>query len=204
MFELLGLKEFFHFRDFTRLVLRLLLDLGFAWIVIRSIHYRLYRNRDLSFTYLLFNIITFALCFLLRKVPIELGFALGLFAVFGILRYRTEAIRTRDLTYLFIVIGLAILNAVANKHVSLTELLLINGVIVGTTWAMALSPKGQREETHSVLYDNLDLLKAEHHQTLLEDLRHRTGLEVISVEVGEIDLLRDTAILTIGCRAQSP
>ena len=115
MYEALGLKEFFDLDDFVKLMLRLLMNVGFAWIVIKGIHYRLYRNRDMAFTYLLFNVITFSLCFLLRKVPIELGFALGLFAVFGILRYRTEPIRTRDLTYLFIVIGLALLISVIKR-----------------------------------------------------------------------------------------
>ena len=133
MFDIFGLKEFFDTDDYIKLVMRLLMNLSFAWIVIRGIHYRLYRNRDMAFTCLLFNVITFALCFLLRKVPIELGFALGLFAVFGILRYRTEPIRTRDLTYLFVVIGLAILNAVANKNISLAELVTINLVIVSLT-----------------------------------------------------------------------
>ncbi|MCP4631316.1 MAG: DUF4956 domain-containing protein [candidate division Zixibacteria bacterium] len=202
MFEIFGLKEFFDTDDYIKLVMRLLLNLGFAWLVIRGIHYRLYRNRDMAFTYLLFNVITFALCFLLRKVPIELGFALGLFAVFGILRYRTEPIRTRDLTYLFVVIGLAILNAVANKNISLAELLTINMAIVFLTWSTAYSPAGEREETHNVVYDNLDLLKPDKREDLFADLTKRTGMEVTWVEVGDLNLLRDTAKLTISCHSQ--
>ncbi len=202
MFEIFGLKEFFDSADYIKLVMRLSLNVGFAWIVIRGIHYRLYRNRDLAFTYLLFNVITFSLCFLLRKVPIELGFALGLFAVFGILRYRTEPIRTRDLTYLFVVIGLAILNAVANKNVSLAELGTINLVIVALTWLMTYSPAGKREETHEVVYDNLELLKPGRRGALIADLSERTGMEVTWVDVGDLNLLRDTARLTISCRSQ--
>ncbi len=201
MFEIFGLKEFFDTDDYIKLVMRLFLNVGFAWIVIRAIHYRLYRNRDMAFTYLLFNVITFALCFLLRKVPIELGFALGLFAVFGILRYRTEPIRTRDLTYLFVVIGLAILNAVANKNISLAELVTINLVIVSLTWLMAYSPAGKREETHEVVYDNLELLKPGQREALFADLTERTGMEVTWVDVGNLNLLRDTARLTISCRS---
>ena len=79
----------------------------------RLVYYRLYRDRDYVFTYFLINLVTFSLAYLLSNVPIELGFALGLFAVFGILRYRTEAIRVRNLTYLFVVIGVALLNALA-------------------------------------------------------------------------------------------
>ncbi len=203
MFEIFGLKEFFDTDDYVKLVTRLSINLGFAWIVVRGIHYRLYRNRDLAFTYLLFNVITFSLCFLLRKVPIELGFALGLFAVFGILRYRTEPIRTRDLTYLFVVIGLAILNAVANKNISLVELMTIDLVIVSLTWLMTYSPSSKREETHEVVYDNLELLKPGQREALIADLSQRTGMEIIWVEVGDLNLLRDTARLTISCRSQS-
>jgi hypothetical protein len=200
MFEILGLKELIDVGDWVRLASRLLLNLTFAWFVIRGIHYRMYRNHDLAFTYLLFNVITFAVCFLLRKVPIELGFALGLFAVFGILRYRTEPIRTRDLTYLFVVIGLAILNAVANQKVSFAELMTINLVITGLTWAMSAGPFGGHEETHLVIYDNLALLGPGKRSELIADLTARTGLEVIRVEVDDLNLLNDTARLSIRCR----
>ncbi len=204
MFDLLGLKEFLDGDDWIRLAARLALDLGFAWIVIRLIHFRRYRNHDLAFTYLLFNVITFSVCFLLRKVPIELGFALGLFAVFGILRYRTEPIRTRDLTYLFVVIGIAILNAVANKKVSFVELVTIDAVIVGLTWAMSTGPFGGREETHLVVYDNLALLGPDRRVELLADLSGRTGLEVVSVDIDSLNLLNDTAKINIRCRRGNP
>lgn len=204
MFDLLGLKEFLDVGDWVRLTSRLTLNLAFAWFVIRGIHFRRYRNHDLAFTYLLFNVITFSVCFLLRKVPIELGFALGLFAVFGILRYRTEPIRTRDLTYLFVVIGLAILNAVANNKVSFAELMTINLVIVSLTWAMSAGPFGGREITHHVVYDNLSLLGPGKRAELLDDLTTRTGLTVLSVEVDDLNLLNDTARLNVRCRLDSP
>jgi len=202
MAELFGMKEFFDASDFTRLSLRLLVNLSFVWVLVRGIHYRLYRNRELAFTYLLLNIITFSLCFLLRKVPIELGFALGLFAVFGILRYRTEPIRARDLTYLFISIGLAILNAVANKKISLAELLLIDSVILALTAGMAYVPFGRREETLAVIYDNLELLDPEKRQDLIQDLSARVGQQVTWVNIESFDLLRDTARLIINCRSR--
>lgn len=200
MFDVLGLKEFMDPNDLLKLVVRMSLDLLFAWIVVRGIHFRLYRNRDMAFTYLMFNVITFSLCFLLRKVPIELGFALGLFAVFGILRYRTEPIRTKDLTYLFVVIGLAILNAVANKKVSFAELTTINVVIVALTWFMAYAPGRGREITHKVIYDNLELLKPERRDELIADISERTGLEIQWVDVGDLNLLNDTVKLTLSCR----
>ena len=111
-----GTGEFVDWPDFIKLLTRLGIDLAITSIVVLAVYYRQYRSREFAFTYFIFNIITFSLCVLLRKVPMELGFALGLFAVFGMLRYRTEEIRMRDLTYLFIVIGLGILNGVANRR----------------------------------------------------------------------------------------
>ncbi len=194
--DLIGVNELFDAQGFGRLAWRFVVDLLFAGVVIRA-YARLYRQREYVFTYFMFNVITFSLCFLLRKVPIELGFALGLFAVFGILRYRTEPIRIRDLTYLFIVIGLAILNAVANEKVSLAELVLVNGVIVGMTLLLEWAPFIVHEESQEIIYDNLDLLRAADEKPLLADLAKRTGLDVRRVSVRSIDLLRHIASVTV-------
>ncbi len=195
--ELLGTKMLIDTDDFIKLTSRLLLNLAFAAIVIRFVYYRLYKNREYMFTYFLFNTITFCLCLLLRKVPIELGFALGLFAVFGILRYRTEPIRIRDLTYLFIVIGLAILNAVANKKVSLAELLMVNGIIVGLTVVLELRPGKDAARSTPMLYDNLQLLDPGRQAELMSDIKQRTGFDVVRVDINRVDMLRDAAELTV-------
>lgn len=200
MNDLMGTKMLIDTADFFKLGARLLLNLVFATIVIRTVYYRLYKDREYLFTYYLFNIITFCLCLLLRKVPIELGFALGLFAVFGILRYRTEPIRIRDLTYLFIVIGLAILNAVANKKVSLAELLLVNSVIVGFTALLELRPGKTRLLATPVFYDNLALLGPDRRSELMADIKQRTGFDVARVSIVRIDMLRDSAELTVHYR----
>jgi hypothetical protein len=184
-------------RDALRFLFRLGLDLLFVSVVVRAVYYRLHRNREYVFTYYLFNIITFGLCLLLRKVPIELGFALGLFAVFGILRYRTEAIRIRDLTYLFIVIGLGILNGVANAAISVAELLAANATIVAATAFLELYPTGRAERSVPMLYDSLELLRPGNEARLRADLSTRTGLEVVRVEVLRIDMLRDAAEIVV-------
>ena len=186
------------------LLARLALNLFFTTIVVRAVYYRLYRNRDYVFTYLLINLVTFSLAYLLSNVPIELGFALGLFAIFGILRYRTEAIRVRDLTYLFVVIGIAILNALANSGISVPELLIANGVIVGTVSLLEAAPFSGREESRLVRYDRLDLLSPDAAAVLLDDLRTRTHLPVERFEIGDVDLLRDCADITIHYRSASP
>jgi hypothetical protein len=195
--DLFGTELFIDTEDFIRLVMRLGVNIGFASLVIMGVYYRLYRNREFVFTYYVFNLITFSMCVLLRKVPMELGFALGLFAVFGILRYRTEEIRMRDLTYMFIMIGLGILNGVANKKVSTAELLLVNGAIVGMCAILELPAKARRYGSTPMLYDNLTLLRPDRHDALLADLRARTGLDVVRVGIHRIDFLRDAAEITV-------
>jgi Domain of unknown function (DUF4956) len=184
------------------LLWRLGLNLLLLIIVVRLVYYRLYRSRDYVFTYFLINLVTFSLTYLLSNVPIELGFALGLFAVFGILRYRTEAILVRNLTYLFVVIGIALLNALANGTITLAELLIANGVIVGTVAVLEAAPFSGREESRLVRYDRLDLLSPASAADLLEDLRKRTHLPVERFEIGDVDLLRDSADITIHYRSE--
>jgi hypothetical protein len=173
------------------------LDILFAVVVVRLIYYRLYRNRDYVFTYFLINLVTFSLAYLLSKVTIGMGFALGLFAVFGILRYRTEAIRVRNLTYLFVVIGIALLNALVDGGITLAELSIANAVIAGAVAVLEWAPFSGREESRIVQYDRLDLLSPAATAELLADLRRRTYLPVERCEIGDVDLLRDSALVTI-------
>ncbi len=182
------------------LLARLGLDILFTTVVVRLVYYRLYKSRDYVFTYFLINLVTFTLAHLLSNVPIELGFALGLFAVFGILRYRTEAIKVRDLTYLFVVIGIALLHALADEGISLAELLIANAAIVGMVGLLEAAPFSGREESRVVTYDRLDLLSPGSTAALLEDLRTRTHLPVERCEIGNVDLLRDSAEITIHYR----
>lgn len=198
MTEILGLyPDFFDFPGFAKLGLRFGLNLAFTAMIVLGVYVRRYGKNEYIFTYFMFNAITFALCFLLRKVPIELGFALGLFAVFGILRYRTEAIRTQDLTYMFVVIGIAILNAVANKKVSLAELLLVNGAIVALTALLERLTFFRADQSRVITYDNMDIIRKNDHAALIADLRDRTGLDVQRVRVGSVNLLRDTAQVVV-------
>jgi hypothetical protein len=195
--ELFGTDHFFDADDFAKLGVRLGVDLFFASFIILVVYYRVYKNREFVFTYYVFNLITFSLCVLLRKVPMELGFALGLFGVFGILRYRTEQIRIRDLTYLFIVIGVALINAVANKKVSAAELLAVDFAICAVVGLLELPSSGRRHGATPMIYDNLALLKPGKQAALLADLSERTGMNVVRVEVNTIDFLRDAAEVTV-------
>jgi hypothetical protein len=179
---------------------RLGVDLFFTALTVGFVYYRLYRSRDYVFTYFLLNLVTFTLAYLLSNVPIELGFALGLFAVFGILRYRTEAILVRNLTYLFVVIGLALLNALANGPITISELLIANVAVVGMVALLEATSFSGREESRLVRYDRLDLLDPDAAGDLLADLRKRTHLPVERFEIGDVDLLRDSADIRIHYR----
>lgn len=199
--DLLGVNEIVNWGHLNALVVRLALDLALATVVIRFVYFRLYKNREYVFTYYLFNVITFCLCLLLRRVPTPFGLALALFGVFGILRYRTEQIRIRDLTYLFIVIGIGVLNAVADESISITELLVVNGVIVAMTLLLERGSSGSVERSTPMLYDQLELLRPGNESKLTADLSMRTGFSVHRVEVQRFDMLRDAAEVTIFYRA---
>ena len=200
MGELVGIGPLVNGVEVGKLLARLGLDLAFATVVIQLVYFRLYKKREHVFTCYLFNVVTLCLCVLLRKGPAELGFALTLFGVFGILRYRTEQIRSLDLTYLFIVIGLGIINGVADSGVSVAELLLTNGVIVALTALLELGGGGRSERATPMLYDRLELLQPGNEPNLLADIVARTGLAVVRVETQRIDLLRDAAEITIYSR----
>ena len=195
--ELMGVGSLVGWDDLTTLLARLALDLAFVSIVIQLVYFRLYQNREHVFTCHLFNLVTLCLCLMLRKGPAELGFGLTLFGVFGILRYRTEQIRSRDLTYLFIVIGMALINAVANKKVSAAELLLVDSVICGMVALLELPRSVRNHGATPMIYDNLALLKPGKEQALINDLSERTGMTVMRVEVHTIDFLRDAAEITV-------
>ena len=126
-----------------------------------------------------------------------MGFALGLFAVFGILRYRTEAIPIRQMTYLFIVIGLSMINSLANKSISWLEILLANAIITIITYLIDRVWFSTIELTKTILYEKIELIKPENEQELIEDLKQRTGLQIVAVKVDKVDFLRDTAQIKI-------
>lgn len=199
----LGMDAFLDGSDTFRLVTRLSIMLLFVGLVIRS-YVRRYHSNELAFTYWAFATMTFCIAFLLRKVPMELGFALGLFAVFGVLRYRTESIAIKDLTYLFIVIGLALVNALSNKKISLLELLIVNCVVTGGVWLMESRPMVRRETSLLIVYDKIPLLAPSRRAELLRDLATRTGIPIHRFDIQEVNLLRDTVNIMVHFDAAAP
>jgi len=183
--------------DFLELLVRLFMNLVVAFIIIKQIYYPVHNRKDYLFTYFIFNLLIFFLSYLLSGVKLQLGFAFGLFAIFGILRYRTEALAIKEMTYLFVVIAVAVINALANKKISYSELIFTNLAIVGITYLLEKRWLLRHEVSKTILYENIELIKPEKREELAKDLEDRTGLKITRVQVGRIDFLRDTARVKI-------
>jgi len=183
--------------DFLGLIIRLLIHLSFVFILVRVIYYPIAKRKDFLFTYLLFSVSIFLMCFLLESVKLEMGFALGLFAVFGIIRYRTDAIPIKEMTYLFIVIAMSVMNALINKKISLVELVFANLVIIGITYGLEKIWLLRHESQKIVIYDNIELIQLGRRAELIADLEKRTGIRITRIEIGKIDFLKDTVFIKI-------
>ncbi len=183
--------------DFIELILRFALNTAIITVLVRYLYYSNTKRKDYLFTYFLISSIVFLLCFLLENVKLELGFALGLFAIFGIIRYRTRQIEIKEMTYLFLVIGVSVMNALANKKVSYAELLFTNFALIGVTYLLEKVFLLQHESHKRIEYERIDLIKPENHPLMLADLEERTGLTINRFEVGKIDFLKDSASIII-------
>jgi len=194
--EFLG-APLFDSEDFWRLILKTVFNLSIILLLVRGIYYPITKNKDYLFTYLLISLTVFVLCVLLDDVKLQLGFALGLFAIFGIIRYRTDPIPIKEMTYLFLVIGVSVVNALANKKISHAELLFANLVIVFVTYGMERLWLLKHESRKNITYEKIELIVPEKHDELLNDLKTRTGIDIIRFEIKRIDFLRDTANICI-------
>lgn len=183
--------------DLWPLVFKFALDAVVVFILIRLIYYPVHRKKENLFTYFIFNVLIFFLCILMNNVKLSMGFGFGLFAIFSVIRYRTEQIEVKDMTYLFAVITLAVLNALASKSVSLAELLFTNLVILVLVFLLERVWLTRHEGMRLLVYERVDLIKPENKEQLYADLEQRLGFRPIRVEVGRIDLLRDTAELRV-------
>ena len=189
--------DIFNAQDLFKLIIRFGFNLIVSLVLVRILYYKGSRRKDYLFTYMMFSTVVFLLCFLLENVKLELGFALGLFAIFGIIRYRTTTIPIKEMTYLFIIIGVSVINALANKKISYSELLFTNVAIVSIVWGFERIWLLKHESTKMILYEKIELIKPENHDRLLQDLNTRTGLDINRFEIGKINFMRDTAEIKI-------
>ena len=194
--EFLG-TPLFDAKDFFTLITKTIFNLAIITVIIRYIYYPVTKNKDYLFTYFLISLTVFLLCVLLDSVKLQLGFALGLFAIFGIIRYRTDPIPIKEMTYLFLVIGVSVVNALANKKISHAELVFANLMIVFVTFGMERLWLLKPEFRKNIIYEKIELIVPERRDELIADLQERTGINVIRVEVRRIDFLKDTANLRI-------
>jgi len=183
--------------DFYKLLVKFALNFFFLTIIIRFLYYTKTKRKDYLFTYYLIGTITFFLCFGLKKFGIDTGMGLGLFAIFGIIRYRTDAIEIKEMTYLFLVIGLSVVNALVNSGISISEVLLINGVVVLITYVLEFLWLMKHETRKTITYERIDLILPEKYEEMKSDLERRTGLKINRFDIGKIDFLNDTALIRI-------
>jgi hypothetical protein len=174
---------------------RLGINLVCVFLLVRVIYYRTYRKGDLLLSFFALNLIIFLIAYVLNRVEISLGAAFGLFAVFSMLRYRTEGISTTDMTYLFTGIALGLIMAISEG--SWPQLLLFGVVILGTIQLLESGILVKREVGQRIEYDRIQMVQGANRAALIQDLRERTGLDIRRVEVQEIDLVRDSATLIV-------
>ncbi len=182
--------------DFWQLLVRFVFNAVVTGAIVGFLYYPKCRRRDYSFTFMLISISIFMMIFLLGSVKVKIGFALGLFAIFGIIRYRTESMPVREMTYLFVIIALSVINALSITfswaELFATNLLFFFSVMV-TEWSKWL----RHVSTKTIKYDRIELITPEHRQELIADLTQRTGLNILKVEIGDLDFLKDMAIIRI-------
>ena len=188
--------------DIYKMVVRFGFDLFFLLLIV-GVAYSPNnpKNQRYIFNFLIMNVVVFFICFTLKKLELELGMALGLFAIFAIIRYRTDQIDVKDMTYLFVVIGLAVINSLSNRKTSYVELIFTNAAVFGACFFMErfLGPSVVKVKlTRSeVVYDKLDLLRPENVKELYEDIYQRTGIRAERVEIKQIDFQNGTSLIDV-------
>lgn len=186
----------------AKIFFRLIIDLVSVFVLVRFIYYPNYKHRDLFFTYFIFNLVIFLISFLLNKVDLSMGAAFGLFAVFSMLRYKTEEIAIKDMTYLFLVIAIGLITAVTKikdtaDHIEYIFLIGINASILLITFLLESNIFMKKEVVKTILYENIEMIKSGKQDELLADLRNRTGFNVHRYSIHKIDFLKDAAQIKI-------
>ncbi|MFZ4614233.1 MAG: DUF4956 domain-containing protein [Bacteroidia bacterium] len=181
---------------------RLIIDLFSVFVLVRFVYFPIYKHRELFFTFFIFNLIIFLICFLLNKVELSMGAAFGLFAVFSMLRYRTEDISIKDMTYLFLVIAMGLIAAVTkikdtNDLYEYIFLAIVNAIIIVITYLLESNLLMKKEFVKIINYENINLVQSNREAELIADISARTGINVHRISIQKIDFLRDAAQIKI-------
>ncbi|HKL34414.1 MAG TPA: DUF4956 domain-containing protein [Tangfeifania sp.] len=184
--------------DFLEMLsIRFAFNLAATFIIVVLLYARISKRKEFYFSYFAISIAVFLLVFLLESVKIELGFALGLFAIFGIIRYRTDAIPPKEMTYLFIIIAVSVINALSKNYFGYLELTFVNLLMIGALWALEKVLMMRQENSVLIVYENIENLHKVKEEELLLDLEKRTGVKIKRYQIDKMDFLRDTAWITI-------
>ena len=193
--ELLGIPLFDD--DFYKMMIRFLLNLFFLTGIVKFIYYKHNQKREYLFTFFLIGIVVYFLCFTLKKYELDLGMALWLFAIFGIIRYRTLPLEVKEMTYLFVVIGISVMNALSNKKMSYAEIIAANSIILFALYLLERYWVESKMLSKDVTYEIIENIRPENHELLKADLEKRLGIEILRFEVGNVNFLRDVAKITV-------
>ncbi len=187
--------EFIDADHVKSLLLAFFINLVAILIVVRGLYYPKCKRGEFFFTYILIAISTFMLIYVLGDVKLKAGIALGLFAIFSIIRYRTEQVAIREMTYLFIIIALSAINGLTVSELSIGEVIIINLLFILSIWICESKVLISHYSYKVIKYDNVNLITPDKREELIADLEKRTGLKIEKVEVGSIDFLKDAAIV---------
>ena len=184
------------FHDFSpEFLVRFALNAIAVVILTRFLCFPNSQNRDLIFSHMMLGIMIFVLAFFMNGIKLSLGFAFGIFAVFGILRFRADAVGIKDMAYMFIIIASAMINALTKFHY--LESVLLNALIIGVT-ATAQSRLFVRPTYNKLIeYEKIELIQPERRSELFSDLETRTGLRITRIEIGDLDFLKDIATIRV-------
>ena len=190
----LGISE-----NIITMPLMFLFNLLVSWILLYAVYYRYSRRRDYYVQFMLFSSGMFLLLWLMQILDIQTGFVLGLFAIFGMIRYRTETVPMREMNYMFLVIAVSVINSLSLKADGLAWYLLLiaNIIIICMAWVFEAWQVRNHTSKKIILYEKIENIKPEHRAELLADLKERTGLDIVDVEIGHIDFLRDVAYINV-------
>ena len=194
--DLLSETPLIDMADLWQLLFRFVFKFIVVGIIIHFFYYPKSKRRDYYFTFTLISISVFFLIFLLGSVKLKIGFALGIFAIFGIIRYRTESVPIREMTYLFTITALSVINALSIQ-VGLTEMLVTNAIFLLVTCLLESERWLKHTSSKLILYDRIQLITPDKREELIADLSARTGLHIQKIEIGHIDFLRDAAFIKV-------
>jgi hypothetical protein len=199
------MNEMFFSPSFMAMLVRLVINIVVTWFIIDRLYYPKSKRRDFYFTFMLISIAIFFIVFFMifvleeMKGKTSLGIGIGLFGIFSIMRYRTDAMPVREMTYLFVIIALSLVNAIS-EGVPMVELLITNLIFLVAVWL--LEWRLQVLPSKIIQYDKMDLIQPDRKAELIADLEKRLGLNIIQVEVGSVDFIRDMAMVKIRYRGK--